>query len=68
VLIYDNAGLHTAARTRALLEHFNWVLFDHSPYSPVLSPSDYRMFTYPENWLRSQHFNNNDELIKGVKM
>jgi hypothetical protein len=31
---------HTAARTRVLLEHFNWELFDHTPYSPDLGPSD----------------------------
>jgi hypothetical protein len=27
VLLHDNARPHTAARTRALLEHFNWELF-----------------------------------------
>jgi hypothetical protein len=34
VLLHDNRRLDTAARTRALLEHFIWVLFDHPPYSP----------------------------------
>jgi hypothetical protein len=34
---------------RALLEHFNWELFDHSPYSPDLAPSDYHLFTYLKN-------------------
>jgi hypothetical protein len=29
----DNASPHTAARSRTLLEHFNWELFDHPPYS-----------------------------------
>jgi hypothetical protein len=33
VLIHDNAPLHTAADTRALLEHFNWELFDHPYYN-----------------------------------
>jgi hypothetical protein len=35
VLLHDNARPHmsTAARTRALLGHFNWELFDHPPYS-----------------------------------
>jgi hypothetical protein len=55
---------HTAARTRALLEHFNLELFEHSPYSPA---SDYDVFTYLKNWLRSQPFNNNEELMEGVK-
>jgi hypothetical protein len=58
--------LRTAARTRPLLEHFKWVLSDHPPYSPDLAPSDYHLFTYLKNWLRSQHFNNN-ELMDGVK-
>jgi hypothetical protein len=35
--------------TRALLEHFNWELFDLLSYSPDLAPSDYRLFTYFNN-------------------
>jgi histone-lysine N-methyltransferase SETMAR len=49
------------------LEHFNWVLFDHPPYSPDIAPSDYYLFTYLKNWLGSQRFNNNEELAEGVK-
>jgi hypothetical protein len=57
MLAHDNARPYTAARTRELLEHFNWELFDH----PHISPSDYHLFTctYLKNWLRSQRFNNN---------
>jgi transposase len=43
-LLHDNACQHTAACTQALLEHFNWELFDHPPYSPDLAPSDYHLF------------------------
>jgi transposase len=41
MLLHDNARPHarTAARTRALLEHFNWELFDHPPYTSDLAPS-----------------------------
>jgi hypothetical protein len=60
--------LHTAACTRALLVHFNWELFDHTPYSPDLPPSNYHLFTCPKNWFRSQRFNNTEELMEGVKM
>jgi transposase len=67
MLLYDNTLPHTAARTRALLENFNWELFDHPPYSPDLAPSDYHLFTYLKNWLGSQSFNNNGELMEGVK-
>jgi histone-lysine N-methyltransferase SETMAR len=42
VLLHGNAHPHAAALTRAMLEHFNWVLFDHLPYSLDLAPSDYR--------------------------
>jgi histone-lysine N-methyltransferase SETMAR len=56
VLVHDDAHLYVAAVARALLQHFNWELFDHSPYSPDLTPSEYRLFTYMKNWLRSQRF------------
>jgi hypothetical protein len=48
------------------LEHFNWELFGHPPYVPDQAPSDYQLFTYLKNWLRSQRFDNN-ELMEGVK-
>jgi hypothetical protein len=67
VLLHDNVCLHTVARTWALLEHFNWEPFDHHPYSPDLTPSNYHLFTYLKNWLGSQCFNNNEELMEGIK-
>jgi hypothetical protein len=60
VLLHDNARPHTVARTRALLDHINWELFDHAPYSADLAPSDYHL-------LGSQLFINNEELMEGVK-
>jgi hypothetical protein len=67
VLLHDNVRPHTAARTPALLKHFNWELFDSSPYSPDLGPGDDHLFTCLKNWLTSQRFNNNEELVEGVK-
>jgi hypothetical protein len=67
ILFQVSALPHTAARTRVLLEHFNWELFDHPPYSPDLAPRDYHLFTYLKNWLGSQNFNNNEELMESVK-
>jgi histone-lysine N-methyltransferase SETMAR len=49
VLLHDDECPHTAARTRALLEHFNWELSDHPSYSTDLAPSDYHLFTYLKN-------------------
>jgi histone-lysine N-methyltransferase SETMAR len=68
VLIHDHARPHTDARARALLEHFNWELFDHPSYSTNLAPSNYHLFTYPKNWVRSQRFTNNEKLMESVKM
>jgi transposase len=66
VLLHDNARPHTSkdARTRALLEHFN---FGYPPYSPDLTPSDYHLLTHLKNWLGSQRFSSNEELMEGVK-
>jgi histone-lysine N-methyltransferase SETMAR len=55
----------TAASTRARLEHFNWELFDHLPYSLDLAPSNYHLFTYPKNWFGSQRFKNNGASKQG---
>jgi hypothetical protein len=41
VLLHGNARLHAAAHIRALMEYFNWELFDHPFYSSHLDPSDY---------------------------
>jgi predicted aspartyl protease len=30
-ILHDSEGSHTAVRTRSLLGHFNWGLFDHHP-------------------------------------
>jgi hypothetical protein len=67
VLLHDNARPHTAAHTETLLKHFKWELFDHLSYSPDLPPSDHSLFTYLKNWLGSQCFNNNEELMEGAK-
>jgi histone-lysine N-methyltransferase SETMAR len=45
VAFHNNVCPHTAAHTRALLQHFNCELFDHPLYSPDLAPSKYHLFT-----------------------
>jgi hypothetical protein len=64
--LHDTADLHTATHTQALLVYFTWE-FDNSPYSPDCALSDFRLFTYLKNWLGSQHFSSNEELMEGVK-
>jgi hypothetical protein len=61
VFLHDNACLHIAACTWALMENLNWGLYDQPPYSLNLAPSDYHLFTYLKNWLGSQ------ELMEGIK-
>jgi hypothetical protein len=67
VLLHDNVRQHTATRTQALLEYFNLELSDNRPYSPDVSVSDCRQFTYLENWMGSQCFSNNEMLMECVK-
>jgi hypothetical protein len=67
VLLHDNTPPHMAACTPTLLKQLNWELFDHPPYSPDLAPSDYHLFMHMENWLRSQRFNNIEELKADVE-
>jgi histone-lysine N-methyltransferase SETMAR len=49
VLFHDNAWSHTTDCNWILLEHFNRELFNHPPYSPDLTPSDYHLFAYLKN-------------------
>jgi hypothetical protein len=67
VFLRDSACLHTAGRTQALLEQFIWELSDHPSYSLDLALSDYQLFTYLKNWLRSQCFGSNEKLVEGVR-
>jgi hypothetical protein len=50
VLLHENERPHTVSRTPALLEHFNWELFDQHSYIPNLAPNDYYLSTYLKNW------------------
>jgi hypothetical protein len=38
-------------------------MFDHPPYTPDLTPSNYDL----KNWLGSQRFNKNEDLMEDVK-
>jgi hypothetical protein len=67
VLHHNNARPHSAARNRTLLENFNWELFDYPRYGPYLALSNCHLFIYLKNWLRSQLFNNNEEMMESVK-
>jgi polysaccharide deacetylase 2 family uncharacterized protein YibQ len=42
-------------------------LFNYPPDSLDFTSSDYHLFTYLKNWMGSQRFINNEELMEGVK-
>jgi hypothetical protein len=67
VLLHDNVHLHMAACSQALLKHFNWDLFDHPPYSPDQTPSNYHPFTHVRHLLDSPFCNNNEMMMEGGK-
>jgi hypothetical protein len=68
VPLHGSACPLTAACTQALLGYFSWEWFDYPHYGPDLILRNCHMFTFPKDWLRSQRFSNNEELMEGVKM
>ena len=63
VLFYDNARLHTAQHTQALVcEQFHWDIFEHSPYSPDLAPSDCFLFPKMKEHLAGKRFAIDEDL------
>jgi hypothetical protein len=50
-LLHANPQLHIADGTRALLEEFKCEKFQHSLYSPDLTPSDYHLFLHIKKFL-----------------
>ncbi|GFV83346.1 histone-lysine N-methyltransferase SETMAR [Trichonephila clavipes] len=46
VFLHDNARPHIANVTKTLLRGFGWDVFDHPPYSPDLTPSDFHLFLH----------------------
>ena len=66
LFFHDNACPHMANRTRELLDHFGWEVFDHPPYSPDLVPSDCHLFPNMKTWLTTQCFDDDAELQAGV--
>jgi histone-lysine N-methyltransferase SETMAR len=67
VLLHDNARLHTAAQTQALITSFGWEQMSHPPYSPDLAPSDFHLFLHLKKFLAGQHFNNDEDVKRAVQ-
>jgi len=66
-LLHDNARPHTARLIRFLLVDFKWIVFNHSPYSSNLAPSDYHLFSRLKKELGGKRFAMRADLIAKVE-
>ena len=61
-LLHDNACLHTAWHTQALLhEQFHWDIFEHPPYSLHLALSDFFLFSKMKEHLAGKCYANDED-------
>ncbi|GFT94459.1 histone-lysine N-methyltransferase SETMAR [Trichonephila clavipes] len=60
VLLHDNARPHPAMVTKQKLNALGWEVLGHPPYSLDISPSDYYLFRYLQNYLMEK----NSSLLK----
>ena len=60
--LHDNARPHVVRMSREKLEELGWEVLPHSPYSPDLAPSDYRLFRALKQNLRDKDFNDQAQL------
>ena len=67
LLLHDNAWPHTAAQTQDLITSFKWEQMDQPPYSPDLSPSDYRLFLHLKSFLGPKRLDDDDGLKYAVQ-
>lgn len=60
ILLHDNARPHTSSRTQLKILEMELETFDHPPYSPDLSPTDYYFFRNLDNFLKGKIFNSQE--------
>jgi histone-lysine N-methyltransferase SETMAR len=63
MLLHDNARPHAAARTQAMLQEFDWEVFEH----PDLAPSDFHLFPKLKEFLGCRRFKSDEEVKDAVK-
>jgi histone-lysine N-methyltransferase SETMAR len=64
LFLHDNAPVHRALANQKKL---GFQCFDHPPYSPDLSPSDYHLFPGLKKQLKGRHFSSNAEVTAAVE-
>ena len=65
-LFHDNPRSLIAAAVTDLLRRWQWVILEHPPYSPDMSPCDYDLFTKVKEPLRGTRYNTRDELTRAI--
>ena len=61
VLPQDNARPHVTQPMLQKLNKLGYKVLPHLPYSPDLSPTDYRFFKHLDNFLQGKRFHNQPE-------
>jgi histone-lysine N-methyltransferase SETMAR len=67
MLLHNNACLHAAARMQAMLQEFDWEVFEHPAYSPDLAPTDFHLFPKLKEFLGGRRFKSDEEVKDAVK-
>jgi [histone H3]-lysine36 N-dimethyltransferase SETMAR len=62
ILLHDNARPHVSIIVRQKLHELGYETLDHPPYSPDLSPTDYHLFKYLDNFFRKKTFKSHDDI------
>jgi len=64
--LHDNAPAHRPLATRKKLAYLDFQCLDHPPYSPILDPSDYHLFSGLKKQLKG-HFSPDAEVIAAAE-
>jgi hypothetical protein len=62
LLDHGNARPYTARATPERFQELEWELLEHLLYSPVLAPSDFRLFGPLKNHLGGKRFTDDEEV------
>jgi len=62
LFLHDNAPAHPALAHQKKLAYLGFQCLDHPPYSPDMTPSDYRLFPGLKKQLKVRHFSSDVEV------
>jgi len=67
LFLHDNAPADRVLATQKKLHLLSFQCLDHPPYSPDLTPSDYRLFPGLKKQLKGRHFSSDAEVIAAAE-